>query len=268
VDDGTANTQADSREYSNGDAAVVAVAAIPTTSSGFLLREPKGLEEIVDAPESPAKIRQDAHTPKPLCASPHLHTHNDKEGNKGKQLQSASPELVQKYDIRSARGGRGGKVTSVAAIWSSLAVQQEQTTKENPVKKRNAPVSRPAPLSKPRVLLPTVTEASQSTAVKVTASTARAKVNKGLSVPAVISSSLATPVLSSTASLARPISSNNSRKQLHTRTDAAQDSVASPLPTTPGKRPNRNFGNLPADNEFAFGQARLKDLIKKYQQGQ
>lgn len=90
-----------------------------------------------------------------------------------------------------------------------------------------------------------------------------APVVKGASDPAVVSSSHAVPTLSTTASLARP-----QRPVAHKLGDVAPFSAsglvtaASPAdgarPASPSKRV-----------DLAFGQARLRDLIKKYQgQGQ
>ncbi|KDR78551.1 hypothetical protein GALMADRAFT_117961 [Galerina marginata CBS 339.88] len=88
---------------------------------------------------------------------------------------------------------------------------------------------------------------------------------KGTSDPAVVSSSHAVPTLSSTASLARP---QSSAAQKHPRPvklpTVLTTTVSASLPPEP---PRPVSPSKPAD--LAFGQARLRDLIKKYQgQGQ
>lgn len=70
-------------------------------------------------------------------------------------------------------------------------------------------------------------------------------------VPAIVSSSHATPMLSSTASLARPAAANKVRS-------AAVRVVTSEIPVQPSI-------SVVKSGDLAFGQARLRDLIKKYQ---
>ncbi|KAG1738398.1 uncharacterized protein EDB91DRAFT_458143 [Suillus paluster] len=166
--------------------------------------------------------------------------------------QSMNPE---KYDIRSARGGKGGKVTEVASLWAAKADAVEPQAKQNgtpqPVKK---PVNYGGKLPVKSPL------ASQTNGPADTSKEGRGKATKATTVPAVISSSHAVPMLSSTASLAR----------------------ATPNPRTPASRPLppmisetisdlRNVVKTPiprvtrTPGDLGFGQARLRDLIKKYQ---
>lgn len=174
----------------------------------------------------------------------------------------ADPEV--RYDVRSARGGRGGKVTQVAAIWASQQSSTPQPStpvpkaKPPPPKKlthwSKAPVS-PSPLSQSSSAnkdKPSTTAPSSASPGDLSAR--RAKMVKSSSVPAVVSSSLATPMLSSTASLARP------------------SPKVSPKPATlpPTIEENISDVNTPdmkslPKKELAFGQARLRELIKKYQ---
>ena len=216
--------------------------AIPTRSSGFLLH---GQQQNDDAVQ-----RSNTATPKPPVTDGVNVGNEDKvhaELPVFKQLDvPLRTDGLTKYDIRSARGGRGGQVTSVAAIWSSLASQQEVSS--------NLPKRKDVMPRKPRVTMPTVAE---NHAFK--ADLPLTNVNKAVSVPAVLSSSLAIPVLSSTASLARPISSDNTRPIPLLKPDFLKESN---LIRTSDKHPQHNAY---VSKDLVFGQARLKDLIKKYQ---
>ncbi|KAG1779047.1 hypothetical protein EV702DRAFT_1089712 [Suillus placidus] len=168
--------------------------------------------------------------------------------------QPLGPEV--KYDVRSARGGKGGRVTEVASLWAAKADATQTQAKQNgafqPLKKTvnhggKLPIK--SPLS-----------TSQTHGPADTSREGRGKATKATTVPAVISSSHAVPMLSSTASLAR----------------------ASPNPRTPASRPLppmisgtisdlRSVVKSPiprvtrTPGDLGFGQARLRDLIKKYQ---
>ncbi|KAL5526614.1 hypothetical protein ACEPAF_8338 [Sanghuangporus sanghuang] len=280
---------------------------IPTRSSGFVLHAAKDTSSTFAPPAKQSEIRvlsQNGATTSspetPTMTSPY-------------PLKPVFRRLIEppgkgqpsdaKYDIRSARGGRGGKVTSVAALWASLASQQQQQsnpsplvrqpekaagtftptfkgalTKTTPEKDKERDKRRP-PRTPPHVKK----RHEDTTGTNVAdLSARRARMVKATSVPAVVSSSLATPVLSSTASLARPIQAapyptkQRTYPPVHTslspfaelspqaessppRAHASSSSSSSPLTTTP-KSPA-------VAGELAFGQARLKDLIRKYQQG-
>ncbi|GJE85644.1 arrestin-N domain-containing protein [Phanerochaete sordida] len=178
--------------------------------------------------------------------------------------RQADPEV--RYDVRSARGGRGGKVTAVAAIWAQASDQKPAVSPPKspppPSKKLvdwsktplRAPLS-PSPLSlssestsdsKPRT-----TPASPAAELAAR----RAKLAKSSSVPAVLSSSLATPMLSSTASLARPAPKLS--PVVPTRPPVIQE--------IPEIKSNGADAKAAPKRELAFGQARLRELIKKYQ---
>ena len=174
---------------------------------------------------------------------------------------AADPEV--RYDVRSARGGRGGQVTAVAAIWAAQATGKQPAAVKatSPPPKRltqwGKTPSTPSPLSqssakpqRPNPVPPSPGTHGGDLGAK------RAKLAKSSSVPAVVSSSLATPMLSSTASLAKP------------------SPVAKPrtfqLPTTILENDTRNSKAAdtkppPPPKELVFGQARLRELIKKYQ---
>ena len=247
-----------------------------------------------------------------------------------------------KYDIRSARGGKGGIVASVAAIWASAAqpasgyvapkpalvatkprvnatrlAQQWKATAED--SSPTTPKGRPAPKPKPEGLRspkaavgrgsrsptiaastppmangrpkalqplaktayssPTVTSpASDPMITSVADLTARrAKMIKSTSVPAVISSSTATPMLSSTASLARPSPARADRARMNTQLPPtiaeAEPLIAAPKPqiatkvngTAQAISPATSPESPPVKTDYAFGQARLRELIKRYQ---
>lgn len=215
----------------------------------------------------------------------------------------AAPE-GRKYDVRSARGGRGGKVTSVAALWAEKVKTVETSSSSAP--KNGVPLPMMVKLGQERVKLttptsPTLPNNKKDPLGRVTAATspkndklekvapevdkaiplfkpaitpARSApanlVTKGASVPAKLSSSIAKPTLSSTASLARP-------QPVKSPTPAPPD-PKSPVTARPLKyiKPT----NLPvsvsepgiaartsASKPPSFGQAKIKDLIAKYQGG-
>lgn len=220
------------------------------------------------------------------------------------------PNLESKYDIRSARGGKGGRVTAVTSIWASQIAEGSgdtekvskpapkptvgkhdrepavsppkapQTAKAKQHAQRSAPQNRtdipgnPADRNEKKIKslsIPTVSPMDQDSKEQ-TLHPARAPLPKepamgdltartaafikSPSSPAVISTSFATPMLSTTASLARP----------------------TPKPGIGVKRPPIVSNNLPETiapstsnapapvKDLAFGQARLRDLIKKYQE--
>lgn len=168
--------------------------------------------------------------------------------------QPPGPEM--KYDIRSARGGKGGRVTEVASLWAAKADATQTQVKQNgashPIKK---PVNYGGKLP---VKSPLST--SQTHGPADTSREGRGKATKATTVPAVISSSHAVPMLSSTASLAR--ASPNPRTLASRPLPPMISETISDLRSvvkTPIPRVTRTPGDL------GFGQARLRDLIKKYQ---
>ncbi|KAJ7471047.1 hypothetical protein FB451DRAFT_1090677 [Mycena latifolia] len=188
------------------------------------------------------------------------------------------PEV--KYDIRSARGGRGGKVTAVASLWASGALaEQPKDAAPKPATAadflRSKPVSKPVPASKPKTLVEDkpagAARAAPTPAAKVLDKPAR-PIIKSASVPAVISSSHATPTLSSTASLARPAPKPRAPpKPTPTIAESASEVVAglkgrvqASMSSVPAKAP-APASSASKPGELAFGQAKLRDLIKKYQ---
>ncbi|KAJ7730809.1 hypothetical protein B0H16DRAFT_210102 [Mycena metata] len=256
-----------------------------------------------------------------------------KKGPMSPRLAAFPPPLDPevKYDIRSARGGRGGKVTAVASLWASGALAEppkdsalkstvaspkpaatpkpvvipKPTTTPKPttaVKPVVAPKPTPPMSPKPATAPKPVTaadflrsNAARSTpksplidkvmgdAAKAAPSAAAtseqrvprsAPVTKSASVPALVSSSHARPTLSSTASLARPTPRPQLRappKPAPTIAESASEVVAgfkgrvqASLSSAPASKPTP----APAASkpgELAFGQAKLRDLIKKYQ---
>jgi hypothetical protein len=261
--------------------------------------------------------------------------------------QNKDPEV--KYDIRSARGGRGGKVAAVASIWASAAANSNTPGDFKPKVLRDGITSPPAkpvrspgkhvtpprlgsaaepkardlplnpislssrkPPKAPRKLqsatgLSTIQGPVTNIRHKSTDALAPKRVDqlpttkvlrspgqltptnlslpalstteprlheftgkkaepqtliKSPSVPAVISPSHATPMLSSTASLARPRTGGGGLKVgSANRAPIVGLGPPSSIPSQP-----RGISAKPAaPGDLAFGQARLRDLIKKYQ---
>lgn len=191
-------------------------------------------------PKSPDVARADPVTRHFL--SPHQPRHSP---------QPLGPGV--KYDVRSARGGKGGRVTEVASLWAAKAdaTHAKQNGASQPVKK---PVNHGGKLP---VKSPLST--SQTHGPSDASREGRGKTTKATTVPAIISSSHAVPMLSSTASLARasPNPQNPASRPLPpmiSETMSDLRTIKTPIP-----RVTRAPGNL------GFGQARLRDLIKKYQ---
>lgn len=167
------------------------------------------------------------------------------------------------YDIRSARGGRGGIVTAVAAIWGSASQSVCDSTPGPNLGVRPLKQAVPSPRLKDKTSPPQAKSAGwvplppqcEAPTPAANLSTKRANLIKSSSIPAILSSSLATPILSSTASLARPVPvSNKTKTSLPPVLPASRSGLEAKLVPTP-KPPS----------DLAFGQARLRELIRKYQ---
>lgn len=192
------------------------------------------------------------------------------------------PEV--RYDIRSARGGKGGKVTSVAAIWAQQQDKPETPKPTSPPKdvarlrdiqpvKKAVGKTSPQAMSKPSPRNPfarntragvfTANSDSHSKPTSGDLTARRTRAIKATSVPAVVSSSLATPMLSSTASLARPTPALTDRHKANKLNITRLAEVQTSLPTVKEDAPSAK--TPVAKGELAFGQARLRELIKRYQ---
>ncbi|KAF9650174.1 hypothetical protein BDM02DRAFT_3154949 [Thelephora ganbajun] len=230
-----------------------------------------------------------ARGPSSLLRSSYLGCKNSKRFEK----HIIPQDLAAKYDIRSARGGRGGQVTAVTAIWAAAEKQNGSTDFPTlkPWAKRNTPgkptvapgPTKPTVAPKPGKVKPTQAvsnpgagqEDEEETPTKG-ANHTRARMIKSSSVPAVISSSTAIPMISSTASLVRPHGSSPVRERpgkishgLTMKIPTIEEDVASDS-TSVGAGRSRGEGKphvvgSPTKTDLAFGQARLRDLIKKYQ---
>ena len=266
---------------------------------------------------------------------------------------SPPSQVEVKYDIKSARGGRGGRVTAVAAIWAEAtratdsgtgpgsgamtprprhdaAAERRSPPKANaaqtkaaapnirlsapvPVKPMNSVVDAgkaavpvhvvpPGPARTPRPRQQQQQHQQHSAAAATAAKEKdalrppRARFGLGAAAAATpsspaLSSSIAIPMLSSTASLARPPVTTTTATAPSTSglpPPATRDGPppsSSPLPTQSHLQPQPPLlppaagqrvppvvngsgaggagGGFKA--EFAFGQARLRDLIKRYQ---
>lgn len=225
------------------------------------------------------------------------------------ELSSAQPVILERYkpgvaqqvkaanyDVRSARGGRGGKVTSVAAIWAEKANQDGTGSPPPPVSPKIPRDAVPLPVmarlgqekiklpppsaAKPKPVKPQeeqVKKPSQDASPRMypwfgaalsPARSAPANLAKGVSVPAKLSSSIASPTLSSTESLARP---QPVKPMSPTRVPAVKnvlptlDMVGNKVDRTE-LTPSASAPGLSAQ-VVSFGQARIKGLIAKYQGG-
>ncbi|KAJ7692164.1 hypothetical protein B0H17DRAFT_1062129 [Mycena rosella] len=217
-----------------------------------------------------------------------------------KKLVAPSPRLPAfpprldpevKYDIRSARGGRGGKVTAVASLWASgaLAEQPRDATPKPGVTLKHVTAPKPVTSPKPATAadflrskpvprstsaMPVVNKTAGAAPVPAakTADKFARPIIKSASVPAVVSSSHARPTLSTTASLARPAPKPRAPpKPTPTIAESASEVVSglkgrvqASMSSIPAKAPAPSSASKPGE-QLAFGQAKLRDLIKKYQ---
>jgi hypothetical protein len=233
-----------------------------------------------------------------------------------------NPRGEMKYDVKSARGGRGGQVTAVASIWAEAAkaasagaptragqylakgnaarirttAASKLTFNPTPIKPmtsfidpvRAAPA--PAKTPRPRQTPPAAAKDDNKLAPGAVAAAGkerdsprptRALFGLGSAAAATpsspaLSSSIATPVLSSTASLARPPLNPASAPRANHSTNLSPSASPRPpfqpqpqpqlLPSPAAgqqRSPIVNGGGFKA--ELAFGQARLRELIKRYQ---
>jgi hypothetical protein len=162
-------------------------------------------------------------------------------------------ELLSKYDVRSARGGRGGQVTAVTSIWQNGTGAPTLAADKPPhmaAKRYTAPAG----------LAPLATKLTPQSEGMVPASPLMSSpgIMKSTSLPAMMHTVQAVPILSSTASLARPAGGPAVRARMMT--------FAAPIPESQSDDMLVRRTSQSTDHEgVAVGQARLKELIGKYQ---
>ncbi|KAI0696451.1 hypothetical protein BC835DRAFT_1414282 [Cytidiella melzeri] len=258
-------------------------------------------QDPVKAPSAPAERRDDKPDPRssgfiPLGTLRKLQLQAMAGGKvalpsraKGKGLadifpSQSRPDSEGRYDVRSARGGKGGIVTAVASIWTSQTNGESSSKPESPLGHRRPssihPMVNPSPLNngsgvppmfakavsqpvRPAPPLKHSTSTSPSTPTPTRHSPSaelaarRANMAKSSSVPAVVSSSLAAPMLSSTASLAKPRPTMD-KMRFKSKLPPTISEMSSPQDAKP-------VVSSKPQNELAFGKARLRELIQKYQ---
>ncbi|KAF8149049.1 hypothetical protein B0H34DRAFT_734649 [Crassisporium funariophilum] len=326
-------------------------------------------------PVTTVKAQAAPTTPQPLMKPPSLPPKPSHLSGGGRLPVFPPPRPLDpevKYDIRSARGGRGGKVSSVASMWASGAINNsDHNGKAKDIPKRlsavvetsAAPTKPPTdkksfsavvmtppkpgpvgsgstggsggskqkeaqrrpdaravfaatahrgtdspsskkvtsstpfflPVARPTVSAGTASKSTDNLAQRrrpapsgpyisngkltptshstpnssdprlheFAAKGVKPAIVKGNHDPAVVSSSHATPTLSSTASLARPHTHiTEARKHVPSRPIKLPTASA---PTSSSGAPSAVLVSPSKPAELAFGQARLRDLIKKYQ---
>ncbi|KAH9164679.1 hypothetical protein EDB89DRAFT_2015695 [Lactarius sanguifluus] len=254
------------------------VTADPAPAQGLLTVVESKLNQRSSSFISVATLRR-AHItlPAPESASP-AQSNAQRVANR----YQPPPQVEMKYDVKSARGGRGGRVTAVASIWAeatkaggaSAPTQAAQATKATgnpaqpkavahkakPIKPMTSIVALGArtaqdddgrvPLSRGRPTAPASGPAPPAKAEKEDVlPTAAARVSRalfGLGVAAVATPS--SPALSSSITTPPPPPTSQQSQQ------PAATGWQAPLVSGAG---------LKAD--LAFGQARLRDLIRRYQ---
>jgi hypothetical protein len=171
-----------------------------------------------------------------------------------------TPSPEAKCNIQSARGRQGGRVAAVASIWAS---QTGGNVTPAVHKAHNGIQTKPMakPVKAPPKVSPAVPASAPLDPPLADLTARRARLIKSRSVPAAISSSHATPMLSTTASLARSAPLPNRR----TTPIKLPPTVSESLPDISQPVPRSTTVPHSAGGDLAFGQARLRDLIKKYQ---
>ncbi|CAE6479139.1 unnamed protein product [Rhizoctonia solani] len=159
-------------------------------------------------------------------------------------LLPSDKELLNKHNIQqSARGGRGGQVTSVTSIWEhgkDDLVPVPAAERKPQAKRYTAPVGMFGITAKG--FLPN--EEPSAGMIKST------------SVPAMVYTHPAVPSLSSTASLARPVGSQSTRARIMPFAPTIPESQSDDALM---RKTSQSSDNIPV------GQARLRELIGKYQ---
>ncbi|KAG8730100.1 hypothetical protein FRC12_020495, partial [Ceratobasidium sp. 428] len=156
--------------------------------------------------------------------------------------------LLAKYDVRSARGGKGGQVTAVASIWQN-AVNPTTEAARPPPKQQASPAGL-AP-----IVAKITTQVDRTIPSSPLVVSSRGIV-KSTSIPTMVYPATAVPVLSSSASLARPLGGPGARPRQMTFPTSIPESQSDDTLTRRTSQPPR---------DIAVGQARLKELIGKYQ---
>ncbi|CAE6379921.1 unnamed protein product [Rhizoctonia solani] len=159
-------------------------------------------------------------------------------------LIPSDKELMDKHNIQqSARGGRGGQVTAVTSIWENGKGDSGAapvTERKHQAKRYTAPVGMFGITAKGV----SPNEGPSPGMIKST------------SVPAMVHTGQAVPVLSSTASLARPVGASGTRIRMMPFAPSIPESQSDGVLM---RKTSQSSDNIPV------GQARLKELIGKYQ---
>ncbi|CAE6343241.1 unnamed protein product [Rhizoctonia solani] len=158
-------------------------------------------------------------------------------------LMPSDKELIDKHNVQqSARGGRGGQVTTVTSIWESG--KDDSTAAPAPERKHQAK-RYTAPVGMFGI-----------TAKGLSPNEGATGMIKSTSVPAMVNTGQAVPVLSSTASLARPVGASGTRIRMVPFAPSIPESQSDDILM---RKTSQSSDNVPV------GQARLKELIGKYQ---
>ncbi|KAG9316882.1 hypothetical protein JVU11DRAFT_2958 [Chiua virens] len=241
----------------------------------------------VDTPPRTQPLR----SPSPPSQSPHLLP------GRLPRFPSKLTDPEVKYDVRSARGGRGGKVTQVASLWAAKAnsANAAKLGDTTPVAAASGPKKPKLPSLPPAVRRPVIngvkrgpmpTRPAPAILLGVRSGAGVAGPGRGMcsgaggvigsvvglgtreskatTVPAVLSSSHAVPMLTSTASLARVKVHGAAQGQGRSLPPMISETI-SDLKSVSKTSAGAGGGGRGGLGELAFGQARLRDLIKKYQ---
>ncbi|KAG8953070.1 hypothetical protein FRC04_003017 [Tulasnella sp. 424] len=278
---------------------------IPKTSSGFVSTKkstfapPPGrtpLAEVFTQPPPPVESPPQPPPPSPRRGSVHSFAENAPlqaaistaqspviaSKKVERQLLNIGP-LTHAYDVRSARGGRGGVVTAVTAIWETKPVAGAADVSSNPAdvvkdptavkpqtKRKDPPVFKiptmPASASLPTLSQPSLATDNAILADKPGRALDGQRINRALPDPAAINGTLARPYLSSTASLANGRQDPIPRPRPHTSLDKpAQLPISQSAPQLRPGSIEPPTSPKPGAPPIGVGQAKLRELIAKYQ---
>ncbi|KAG9039370.1 hypothetical protein FRB95_010658 [Tulasnella sp. JGI-2019a] len=245
---------------------------IPTRSSGFVSTRkppPLGLQPLTglftgDVPATSGY--PSPPLPSPTVPMSPLHVAANVAMSPMLGVKKLMPDLEKRYDIRSARGGKGGVVTSVTSLWENNAATTKKETPVTPpkVNATKSPVFKvPAlPASASQLVLSQPALLTSPTKPKVK-ETSPQRISSATSDPAVINGTMAKPFISSVASLVR---AGPRGRSFDTNMGVIPESISTPQfrsrsrdPVSPSQKPN---ATPPLQG---VGQAKLKELIAKYQ---
>ncbi|KAL7415170.1 hypothetical protein BDY24DRAFT_369433 [Mrakia frigida] len=177
------------------------------------------------------------------------------------QVAGIGMEEKQKYDGRSARGGKGGKVADVTKIWATVI---DSETKPSTTSAPSSTTKPKVPPTTPTSSTSKPTSSSRSTPFLAKAPSSTPTTSTSASVPSTITTSLPAPPRNLIKSTSAPVFLNTagaSKASLSSAASLMSPSWTKTKPTTPREKPtSTTIGTL----DKSFSKAKLKELRDRY----